>query len=296
MGGPVVAHGKPPAAPDDTPDSEPRDPTGPTERRGLRIGTFTFRNVRSTHSDAMSGRISVLVTKEEIQPDRLEGTTTVVVDVFMATSTLLTILENGARRVFPVGDMKAVEARSRELDPERILRGGEQMARRVDGFDCGPYPDEYPAERVRGRDVVYVSTNGTAAIARAASASRLLVASVRNAPAVARYLERTRPEKIYIACAGSLGRLALDDLAGAACILSFMDRNGWAGNDATQLAWDLADRYDGRIPDLLRKARSGRWFFENGRRDAFDFVADVGASELVAEVREGEMVPVEEAP
>lgn len=242
----------------------------------------------------MSGRISVLVTKEEIRPDRLEGTTTVVVDVFMATSTLLTILENGARRVFPVGDLEAAESRARELEADRLLRGGEQMARRVEGFDCGPFPDEYPPERVRGRDVIYVSTNGTAAIARAEAASRLLIASVRNAPAVARHLERTRPEKIYIACAGSLGRLALDDLAGAACILSFMGRSGWTGNDATQLAWDLADRYDGRIPDLLRKGRSGRWFFENGRREAFDFVADVGASDLVAEVRAGELVPVEE--
>lgn len=244
----------------------------------------------------MSGRISVLVTKEEIRPERLEGTTTVVVDVFMATSTLLTILENGARRVFPVGDLEEAESRTREVDPDRLLRGGEQMARRVEGFDCGPYPDEYPPERVRGRDVVYVSTNGTAAIARARSASRLLVGSLRNAPAVARHLERTRPEKIYIACAGSLGRLALDDLAGAACILSHMGRDGWAGNDATQLAWDLADRYDGRIPELLRKARSGRWFFENGRQEAFDFVADVGASDLVAEVREGRLVPVEEVP
>ncbi|MFP3948980.1 MAG: 2-phosphosulfolactate phosphatase, partial [Longimicrobiales bacterium] len=112
-------------------------------------------------------------------------------------------------------------------------------------------------------------------------------------PAVAAHLERTRPEKIYIACAGSLGRLALDDLAGAACILSHMEREGWSGNDGTQLAWDLADLYDGRIPDLLRRSRAGRWFFENGETDSFDFVADVGATNLVAEVREGQLVRVD---
>lgn len=242
----------------------------------------------------MSGRISVLVTKEEIRPERLEGATAVVVDVFLATTTLLTILENGARRVFPVGDLEEAEARSRQIDPGALLRGGEQMARRVEGFDCGPYPGEFSPEVVRGRDVVYVSTNGTAAIARSRPAARLLLASVRNAPAVAAHLERTRPEKIYIVCAGSIGRLALDDLAGAACILSCMDQDGWTGNDATRLAWDLADLYDGRIPDLLRKARAGRWFFENGQKEAFDFVADVGATDLVAEVMDGRLVPVEE--
>lgn len=237
----------------------------------------------------------VLVTKEEIRPERLEGATAVVLDVFLATSTLLTILENGARRVFVAKDLAEADAIGGTLAPHPLLRGGEQMARRVEGYDCGPYPDEYPHELVRDRDVLYVSTNGTAAIAQAAAASRVLVASLRNAPSVAALLRRERHESVYIVCAGSLGRLALDDLAGAASILSHLDPDEWSANDAARLAWDLAGIYDGRIGDLVRRSRLGRWYFENEREDVFHFVTDVGASNLVAEVRAGELVRVESA-
>lgn len=243
----------------------------------------------------MNGRIRVLVTKEEIRPERLEGATAVVLDVFMATSTLLTILENGARRVFVAKDLAEAEAIGRTLDPRLLLRGGEQMARPVEGYDCGPFPDEYPPGLVRDREVVYVSTNGTAAISHASAASRVLVASLRNAPAVAAHLRRERPESVYIVCAGSLGRLALDDLAGAASILAHLSPDEWSANDAARLAWEMAGIYDGRIADLVRRSRSGRWYFENAREEVFHFVTDVGASDLLAEYRDGELVRLEES-
>ena len=41
------------------------------------------------------------MTRQEISPERLPGSTVVVFDVFMATTTLLTILENGARKRLP---------------------------------------------------------------------------------------------------------------------------------------------------------------------------------------------------
>lgn len=241
----------------------------------------------------MTDRLRVLVTRQEIRPERLAESTVVVVDIFLATSTLLTILERGARRVFPVGSLQEAEALTARLDADVLLRGGEQGARPVDGFDCGPFPDEYSCERVRGRDVVYLSTNGTAAIADASGASRLLVANLRNAPAVARHLERHRPASVYIVCAGSMGRLALDDFVGAAYLLSRLDTTHWRLNDGAWLAKDFAERRGESLLDVLRETRSGRWFFENGREETFRFVADVGATDIVAEVRDGELVAVE---
>lgn len=240
------------------------------------------------------GRLRVWVLKEQIRPERLADATVVVIDVFMATTTLVSILDSGARAIYPVGDMEEAELRWDELDPARRLRGGEQMAEPVPGWDCGPYPHEYGPDRVTDRDILYISTNGTAAIARAAeTAKRLFISSVRNAPATARHLQEIGADSIYVICAGSLGRLALDDLAGAACLLSHMDSKGWSLNDGARLAWDLADRYGDRIPELLGRARSGRWFFENGKIEEFDFVADVGASEVVAELVDGRLARVD---
>jgi 2-phosphosulfolactate phosphatase len=52
------------------------------------------------------------MTREEILPDRFAGATAVVVAVFLATTTLLTIFENGARQVFPVASGFRPDARN----------------------------------------------------------------------------------------------------------------------------------------------------------------------------------------
>ena len=54
-------------------------------------------------------RLRVLLTREEIVPERLPGATAVVIDVFMATTTLLAILENEARGVYPVASLQEAE-------------------------------------------------------------------------------------------------------------------------------------------------------------------------------------------
>jgi 2-phosphosulfolactate phosphatase len=234
----------------------------------------------------------VLTTREEIRPERLAGSTAVVIDVFMATTTLLTILENGARSVRPVATLTEAEAQSELLDPSMRLRGGEQGAQFVQGFDLGPFPDEYPPEKVAGRDVIFLSTNGTVAIAAVAGAERVLLASLRNAPAVARLLQDESPDSIHIVCAGSMGRLALEDLAGAAAILSRMELSRWTLNDGAWLARELGESYRDRIPELVRVGRAGRWFQRNDREDAFRFVVDVGASDLIGEVRDGRLARI----
>ncbi len=239
--------------------------------------------------DRPAKRLRVLMTREEIVPERLAGATAVVFDVFLATTTLLTILENGARRVFPVASLEEAEEVRARLDAASVLRGGEQDAARIEGYDHGPFPDEYPPETVAGRDVVFVTTNGTRAIADAASAERVLLGCLRNAPAVARHLEESGTESVYLICAGSAGRFSVEDFLGAATILSRMDAGGWRLNDGAWMALDFIERYRDREREALEQSRAGRWFFEHDRLDAFEFVGEIGASELVPEVREGKL-------
>ena len=235
-------------------------------------------------------RLRVLMTRQEIVPERLAGATVVVLDVFMATTTLLAILENGARDVYPAESLEEAEGLRGGLDPANVLRGGEQDAARIDGYDHGPFPEEYAPGVVGDKDVIFVTTNGTRAIADAAGAGRVLLGCLRNAPAVAREIERSETDSVYLVCAGSAGRFTVEDFLGAAAIISNMDASGWRLNDAAWLATDFMGRHAGNVPGALKESRAGRWFVENDRMDAFDFVADVGASELVPEVVGGKAV------
>ena len=240
-------------------------------------------------------RLRVLLTRQEIVPESLPGATAVVIDVFMATTTLLTILENGAKGVYPVASLQEAHEVAERLDAASVLRGGEQHAARIEGYDHGPFPEEYAPGVVEKKDVIFVTTNGTRAIADAAPANTVLLGTLRNAPAVARHLEESETDAIYFVCAGSAGRFTVEDFLGAAKMLSYMDVEDWHLNDGAWLALDFAGRHSDNVPGALKRSRAGRWFLENDRMEAIDFVADVGASDLVPEVVAGRLRPASEA-
>ena len=233
------------------------------------------------------------MTRQEIEPEKLPDATVVVVDVFLATTTLLTILENDARNVYPVASLEEAEEVGGGLDRMRLLRGGEQDAEKIEGYDLGPYPEEYAPGVVADKDVVFVTTNGTRAISVAADARELLLGCLRNAPAVARYLEASGTGSVYVVCAGSAGRFVIEDFLGAATILSCLNEQGylddWRLNDAAWMALDFAERYEGRESEVLKESRAGRWLLENDLAETLEFTGDVGASELVPEVVEGQV-------
>jgi 2-phosphosulfolactate phosphatase len=234
-------------------------------------------------------RLRVLMTRQEIVPERLAGATAVVIDVFMATTTLLTILENGARDIYPVAGLEEADEVGAKLEAAGLLRGGEQDAARIEGYDHGPFPEEYAPEVVGGKDVIFVTTNGTRAIAEVSLADTVLLGTLRNAGAVARYLEASGKDSIYLVCAGAGGRFNVEDFLGAATVLSRMDVDGYRLNDGALLALDFAERHEENVYETLKRSRAGRWFVENDRMDAFDFVADIDASDLIPEVVGGKL-------
>ena len=137
--------------------------------------------------------------------------------------------------------------------------------------------------------MVFVTTNGTRAIAESASAETVIIGCLRNAPAVAHYLETSGTDSIYLICAGSGGRFTLEDFLGASTILSYMHTEGWHLNDAAWMALDVAGEYQDREIEALKHARAGRWFIDNDRWEELEFVGDVGASDLVPEVVDGKL-------
>jgi 2-phosphosulfolactate phosphatase len=229
------------------------------------------------------------MTRQEVVPERLSGATAVVFDVFMATTTLLTILENGARNIYPVASLEETDEVAERLEAGSLLRGGEQDAARIEGYDHGPFPEEYASEVVRGKDVIFLTTNGTRAIADAAPAQTVLLGTLRNARAIASHLEASKTDSIYLICAGAGGRFNLEDFLGATTVISCMDVDGFELNDGARLAHDFAEHHGKNLYETLKQGRAGRWFVENDRMDAFDFVADVGASGLVPEVVGGKL-------
>ncbi|GIO22562.1 2-phosphosulfolactate phosphatase [Oceanobacillus sp. J11TS1] len=229
------------------------------------------------------------LTKEEIEPEILKGSTVVVIDVLLATTTLLTIIERGARRVFPVESIEDAKRLHEELG-ESSITGGEQRGLPIEGFTRGHLPEDYPAEYVKGKDVIFLTTNGTKAICRAKNADKVLIANLRNAPSVAKYLNTLEEEEVNIICAGSGGHFSLEDFLCASVIISEMNLDNAKYNDAVRIA--LEQRFDNKdkIYKALETSRVGRASLRKGMEELLRFTGDVGASNQIAFVQESELV------
>ncbi len=144
-----------------------------------------------------------------VAPEELAGGTVVVIDVLRASTTIVHALEAGAAEVIPCLEVDDARRATAQLPEETAILGGERGGRPIDGFDLGNSPDQYTAERVRGRTVVFTTTNGTRAMSHCRQADRVLIGAFVNAAAVCRRLVGC--ERIHLLCAGSRGQYTRDD-------------------------------------------------------------------------------------
>src|SRR5690606_15400299 len=127
-------------------------------------------------------KIHVSTQNEAVREERLAGCTAAVIDVFLATSTIIFLLDRNYEPVHAVlGSEQALEL-SRLQEAEHLLLG-ESKGEGLEGFG---YPDpcalEYSTER---QAAIICSTNGTIAIEKAKDAKRLYISSLVNGHRVA---------------------------------------------------------------------------------------------------------------
>ncbi|MCY0879579.1 MAG: 2-phosphosulfolactate phosphatase [Firmicutes bacterium] len=237
----------------------------------------------------MPRRLWVLTTKEELSTVSHPGIM-VVMDVLLATTTILAAVENGAQEVRVRANLEEALALRRERGPLVIL-GGEQDGMNQHLFDFDHHPRRYRAEAVRGKTVLYVSTNGTRALEDAAKTQNpVLVSCLRNAPATARYLRRQPWNDLYLVCAGSRRQLSLEDFLCAGVILSELSAEDAWRNDAALVAEAMAQQPD--VSRWLYRGRVGRWLVDLGWSDAVQYAGEVGASETVLRLDGDQVVPI----
>jgi len=179
----------------------------------------------------------------------------VIIDVLRATTTITVALAHGAARIIPVeSPERALALRA----AHHALVCGERDGRIVPGFDLGNSPTEYVVERVRGRTLIFASTNGSLAMLAAARARRRIAAAFVNAAAVVEALADER--EVAIVCAGKLGDFALEDAACAGLLCARLETRGAKlEGPAARLARAIAPREPAEVRTILEGASHGRY-------------------------------------
>jgi 2-phosphosulfolactate phosphatase len=230
-------------------------------------------------------RISVILAPDVAAEDELTGRSCVVIDVLRATTSMIAALDAGATAIYPVAEAEDAWALRAQMG-EGLLLGGERGGLKINGFDLGNSPREYTAEAVGNSMLAMTTTNGTAAMLAAAraGASPIYIASLRNAPATARRLLREGRDAVLY-CAGTNGRVSLDDIIAAGAIASVCEesRSRAALTDTGKLAlaaYRLASR---DVAAALTATIHGRRLVEIGFEQDIRYAAAVGASQTVAQ-------------
>ena len=107
----------------------------------------------------------------------------VVVDVLRAFTTAAYAFAAGARRIWLVGSVD--EALAMKAAHPGMLAMGEDLGRRVDGFDYSNSPAELAGADLGGRELVQRTSAGTRGVVAASSAARRWCASLVCASATA---------------------------------------------------------------------------------------------------------------
>lgn len=212
-------------------------------------------------------RVHVLTTKGCAQPERLRGVIAVVVDAIFATTAIAVMMEREVRQIVPTLDSHSARNAAMELPPDEVLLVGEKDGEQIPGF-LDPWPMNLLKADIRGKTVIYSTTNGTIALNGAAGASIVLAASPVNARAVAEYIHRNHEGRnIVVICAGAGTAFSLEDFYGAGCLVSHLASfgNSFALSDAANAARLLHDNAPAH--ECVYETYAGRMMIARGRSD-----------------------------
>ncbi|MGD6816933.1 2-phosphosulfolactate phosphatase [Metabacillus sp. 84] len=219
------------------------------------------------------GKIHVLMKKEDIEPGKIAGKTAVVFDVLLATTTISSVLYNGAKEVIPVLNEQEARETAAGLEEGSYVLIGEYEGRTIDGFlDPGPSGLK---DQVSGKTAVLSTTNGTVAIRSSAPAKAVYAASLLNAEAAARhFLRRHSADTLIFICSGSSGQFCIEDFLGAGCLIHLMTGDGqWELTDAALAAKLFYSSYSDQQADILKSSRVGKMLKKYGFEKEAEYAA-----------------------
>jgi len=166
-------------------------------------------------------KIDVIISAEDIHDSKIKDKIVVVIDIFRATSVIITALNNGCKEVIPYLTIEETLESAKKLNREDYVLGGERKAVKIKGFDLSNSPLEYTDELIRNKIVLFTTTNGTRTLTKSVSAKRVFIAAMINSESVARKLLKIN-EDVVIINAGTNGNFSMDDFICSGYIINEM--------------------------------------------------------------------------
>lgn len=148
----------------------------------------------------------------------LHGQVAVMIDILRASTTIVHALANGAEHVIPCSTVAQAKKLSLNIPRQNCLLGGERNCQTIEGFDLDNSPLNYTQLVVKGKQIIFTTTNGTYALERCRDAQRILIGAFVNIDAVVQTLQNLHLP-IHLVCAGTNRNLTAEDILFAGAVI-----------------------------------------------------------------------------
>jgi 2-phosphosulfolactate phosphatase len=232
--------------------------------------------------------IDVVFLPSDIRKNDLSETVCIVLDIFRATTCIVTAMGNGCAEIFPVLSVEEARQVARREGP--VLLAGERRSIKIDGFDCGNSPFEFSADKVRSQKIVMTTSNGTVAINATKGSCRTLIGSFLNAGAVCDKAGQLGKD-VLIVCAGTDRYFSLEDAFCAGLLVQRLSGANHADlTDAARGALLMYTAAAGSIAEIVSHSRNGARLYDLALQADVDYCLQTDIAGHVPEYRNGKIL------
>lgn len=237
--------------------------------------------------DMLKHKLSTCFSPALFGTDDHSNSVVVIIDVLRASSAICTAFGNGAEKIIPVADVDT----ARKYKSEGFLVAAERDGYVLDFADFGNSPFNFTSDKVRGKTIVYSTTNGTGIIQTASSSCLIAVGTFINISCLSEWLKKQHKD-VLLFCAGWKNRFNIED---SVCAGAFAERLMSSGLystmcDSTLAAIDLWTLAKKDLPGYIDKAAQRSRLREKGLDDCISYCLTSDLTSVVPVIRDGILV------
>jgi 2-phosphosulfolactate phosphatase len=234
-------------------------------------------------------KIETCLSPELIHLYNIKGKNVVIVDIFRATSTMISALANGVSYIIPFYSLEECRA----MEEKGFIIAGEREGKTAEGFELGNSPIAFLNGKYKGEKIAMTTTNGTLAIEKSKTdANQIIIGSFLNLETTANYLN-SKEEDIIILCAGWKGKFNLEDSLFAGALASNLKGNFISDCDTTIALESLYECHSENIKKLLSLASHTKRLQNENIAADIDFCLTLNLYSTIG-VFNGEMIKIDQ--
>lgn len=202
----------------------------------------------------------------------------VVVDIFRATTSICTAFHHRIKSVRTVADIEE----ARLWKSKGYLVAAERNVQRVDFADFGNSPFEFTEEKVKGKELIFTTTNGTQAIDIAQDADQILIGAFSNLEAISEYCTAQQKD-ITILCAGWNNKVCIEDTLFAGSLSEKLLETGKFEfhSDSVKTSLDLWDIAKTDLFSYIRQTEHYGRLVKNNLQDSVNYCLTPNTAPIV---------------